>query len=93
MTGARAPGRVPRYGALTGLLDGSASSTLDCSIDTPSGWGNGQTAPVANQVQATLVAGPDGALWVTVDGVDVEQLAASISAVCDVLTRLPSSRE
>lgn len=37
------------------------------------------------QVSATLTAGADGALWVIVDGADVEQLAARISAVCDVL--------
>lgn len=32
-----------------------------------------------------LTAGPDGALWVTVDGADVEELTARISALCDVL--------
>jgi hypothetical protein len=42
-------------------------------------------APTTNQAPATLTAGPDGALWVTVDGTDVQQLAARISAVCDAL--------
>ena len=31
-----------------------------------------------------LTTGTDGALWVTVDGADVHQVAARISAVCDV---------
>ncbi len=39
----------------------------------------------ANQFRATLAASPDGALWVTVDGADVQQVAAKISAVCDAL--------
>jgi hypothetical protein len=46
----------------------------------------GRAAPVTNQVPVTLTAGPDGALWITVDGVDAQQLAAKISALCDVLT-------
>lgn len=32
-----------------------------------------------------LTAGRDGALWVVVDGVDVDDVAARISAVCDSL--------
>jgi hypothetical protein len=47
--------------------------------------GNGHNEPITNEVTATLMAGPDGALWVTVDGADVQQLAARITAVCDVL--------
>lgn len=42
-------------------------------------------SPIGARTGATLAAGPDGALWVTVDGADVQQLAARISAVCDVL--------
>lgn len=33
-----------------------------------------------------LTAGPEGGLWVTVEGADVHQLTARISALCDVLT-------
>jgi len=39
------------------------------------------------QVPATLTAGADGTLWVTVDGADVREVAARISALCDVLNR------
>lgn len=46
---------------------------------------DGHTAPTTNHVPATLTMGPDGALWITVDGTDVQQLAARISAVCDAL--------
>lgn len=42
---------------------------------------------VTNLVRATLTAGSDGAVWVNVDGVDVHEVAARISAVCDVLNR------
>jgi hypothetical protein len=38
----------------------------------------------------TLTAGPDGALWVVVDGADVNQLAARINAACDALLRTGS---
>ncbi len=41
----------------------------------------------ANHAPATLTAGPDGTLWVTVNGADIQQLADKISAVCDVLTQ------
>lgn len=36
-------------------------------------------------IPAMLTAASDGALWVTVDGADVEELAAKISAVCEAL--------
>jgi len=51
-----------------------------------------QEAQEAGIVPATLTAGPDGALWVTVDGADVQQLVAKISAVCDVLIPAQPSR-
>ena len=38
-------------------------------------------------VPATLTVGPDGALWVTVDGADVHEVSAKIGAVCAVLNR------
>lgn len=46
----------------------------------------------AGQVSATLTAGPDGTVWVTVEGADVAQLAARINAVCDVLNRTRPTR-
>jgi hypothetical protein len=49
------------------------------------------SSPVTNQTPATLTAGPDGALWVTVDGADIQQLADRISAVCDVLASGPAT--
>jgi hypothetical protein len=51
------------------------------------GTGRDEQLDLHNQVPARLTAGPDGALWVTVDGADVQQLAARIDAVCDVLIR------
>lgn len=43
-------------------------------------------APVANRVRATFTTGPDGALWITIHGADVQEVAAKINAVCAVLT-------
>jgi hypothetical protein len=51
-----------------------------------------QGSAQADQVSATFTAGPDGAVWVTVEGADVAQLAARISAVCDLLNRAQSPR-
>jgi hypothetical protein len=64
--------------------------TEDTSVRVPcprrgDGRDGQHAAPVTSQVPATLTAGPDGALWVTVDGADVQQVAARISAVCDML--------
>jgi hypothetical protein len=42
-----------------------------------------------SQVPVKLTAGTDGALWVTVDGADVQQITARINAVCDVLIKRP----
>jgi hypothetical protein len=61
------------------------------SILGPGEGRDGHVAPVAGRVAVTLRAGPDGALWVGVDGADVQELAARISAVCDALTRAQSS--
>ncbi|WP_141978657.1 hypothetical protein [Saccharothrix saharensis] len=37
------------------------------------------------RIPATLMAGLDGEIWITVDGADVRQLAERIGEVCDVL--------
>lgn len=39
----------------------------------------------SNRGAATFEAGPDGTLWVAVDGKDIEELAARISEACDML--------
>jgi hypothetical protein len=59
-------------------------SPVSRSIEA-TGSGNEHNARITSQVPATFTAGTDGALWVTVGGADVQQLAASINEVCDVL--------
>jgi hypothetical protein len=55
--------------------------------------GDGEdAAPVSDQIQATLTAGPDGAVWVTVGGADFYEVAARISAVCDLLNSVQRPR-
>lgn len=39
---------------------------------------------VSSQVPATLSTDQDGALWVTVNGADIQQLAAQIATLCDI---------
>ena len=46
----------------------------------------------ADQVSATLTMGPDGTLWVAVEGADAQQLADRLRAVCDVLNRAQPPR-
>ncbi|UOX89689.1 hypothetical protein MUY14_03360 [Amycolatopsis sp. FBCC-B4732] len=38
-------------------------------------------------LSVALIAGPNGALWVTVDGMDIQEVADRITAACDVLYR------
>ncbi|OKI38876.1 hypothetical protein A6A25_01345 [Saccharothrix sp. CB00851] len=40
---------------------------------------------VPRPIRATATTAPDGAIWVTVDGENVRQVAAGISAICDAL--------
>jgi hypothetical protein len=61
-----------------------SGSSVDAGTDAQT---DSRGSAQADQVSATLTAGPDGAVWVTVEGADVAQLAARISAVCDVLNR------
>jgi hypothetical protein len=71
-------------------VDGSAPPTPSEPTGPASRVGNGRdehAAPVAGQVPVTLTAGLDDALWVAVDGADVQQMAVRISAACEVLIR------
>lgn len=69
------------------MADASASEPVRVPCPRRGDGRDGHVVPVTNHVSATLSAGPDGELWVTVDGADIHQLAARISAVCDVLNR------
>lgn len=48
-------------------------------------------ASVTERVSVTLKRGPDDTPWVIIDGVDIQDVAATVSAVCDLLnsTRPP----
>jgi hypothetical protein len=89
---------LPRQGDSwpDGTVDRSQTAVRRTKGGSPSGSSLGTDSGVQleshNQVPATLTTGPDGALWVTVDGADVQQLAARISAVCDVLIRAQPRR-
>ncbi|MFF1610939.1 hypothetical protein ACFVYA_24435 [Amycolatopsis sp. NPDC058278] len=45
----------------------------------------GSAPPKRGYPPVTLTPGPDGALWVTVDGADLQEVAAKIGAICDAL--------
>ncbi len=50
------------------------------------------TSRPADRPTVALTATPDGALWVAVDGADIQELAARITAACDALYRTRSAR-
>lgn len=59
----------------------------------PSERDGGDTAPVTSQATVTLTAAPDGAVWVVVDGADLQEVTSRIGMVCDALTRARPPRE
>lgn len=69
----------------------STPSTPDHPTERASSQGDGRAAPVVSQALVRLTAGPDGALWVAVDGTDIQQVASRINAACEVLIRGRSS--
>jgi hypothetical protein len=68
----------PRQGAAVGRPERAADGSGSSGTDDP---------------PATLIAGPDGALWVAVDGADLREVAARINAACDALLLAQLSRE
>lgn len=54
---------------------------------------DGSPASEPNGPRVTLTAGSDGTLWIVVDGADIHEVAAKISAVCDSLIPARPSRK
>lgn len=66
--------------------DTEDTSVLSVRVPYPRrGDGRDEHAAPVIDFPAPLTAGPDGALWVTVGGADIQQLAEKINAVCDML--------
>lgn len=63
------------------------------AVRRPERTADGSAPSKPDDPTVTLTAGPDGALWVAVDGADVRQVATRINAVCDGLIRAHPSRE
>ena len=83
---------LPRQGYVR--LDGTVERSQTAARRTKSHSRSGSSVGTGTDVQpdshnqaAMLTAGPDSAVWVTVEGADVAQVAARISAVYDVLNR------